>query len=309
MSFVSVNVRKKYWLLISAFAAVYIIWGSTYLAIRFAIETIPPFLMAGSRFLIAGAMLYFYARLNGAPRPSAKHIKSTSMIGILLLVGGNGGVVWAEQLIPSGITALIITIEPLWVVLILWFTKEGKTPSWHVWLGILMGITGIIILIGMQDLSNVRNINITGFIVLQCATLSWALGSVYSSKADLPSSSIMTTGLQMFIGGLVLVAISFFSREFQSFNIDEITLSSLFAVIYLIFFGSIIGYTAYSWLTREVSPGKLSTYAYVNPAIAVLLGAWLGHEPLTANILIAAPILITAVALLIYDGSAGKHKK
>ena len=294
--------QKNYWLLIASFAAVYVIWGSTYLAIHFALKTIPPFFMAGTRFLIAGAILYFFARFSGAPKPSLLHCKNASVIGILLLVCGNGGVVYAQQMVPSGITSLIVSIEPVWVVLILWLGKSGKAPSIYAWLGLFLGLLGMVILLGSHS-SDMVNVSPKGFIILLCSTFSWALGSVYAVNAAAPKSPSMATSLQMIAGGFVLSCISFFIGEWERLSYHSISSSSVLSVLYLIVFGSIVGYSAYSFLTRTVSPSQVSTYAYVNPVIAVFLGTWLGKEALTKQILIATPILVIAVVLLIWKTS------
>lgn len=294
------NLHKK-WLLIGCFAAVYIIWGSTYLAIRFALETIPPFLMAGVRFIISGSILFVVSKVSGSPLPTFIQVKNAAVIGFLLLVCGNGGVVYAEQMVPSGLTALIVTIEPLWIVIIMWVGKSGKAPNWYVWLGLFLGMLGMVILLGINNNGgDFENISLSGFIILIASTFCWALGSIYAVKASAPKSPIMATSVQMLAGGLLLSILSLGVGEWAKLHLEKISLTSLLSVIYLIFFGSIVGYTAYSYLTRTVSPSQVSTYAYVNPVIAVLLGTLLGNEVLTKQIIIATPILVLAVILLIW---------
>jgi drug/metabolite transporter (DMT)-like permease len=293
------NERRSKLLVIFAFAAVYIIWGSTYLGIKYAIETIPPFLMTGTRYFIAGIILCMIAVWKGSGMPSFLHIKNTAIIGFLLLVVGNGGVVWAVQEIPSGVAALLITIEPLWIVLLLWLRKNGKRPERIVWIGIALGISGMVVLVGPRNLEGIMNVDPLRAFAIVISTFGWALGSLYAVRAALPSSSVMSGAMQMIMGGTILASLGCINGELDILKFSEISGESYAAYLYLIIFGSVIGGSAYNYLLQVETPNKVSTYAYVNPVIAVFLGCMVGGEPLHPQTLIAAVLLITAVVLII----------
>jgi drug/metabolite transporter (DMT)-like permease len=289
------------WRLIAAFAAVYIIWGSTYLAIRFAIATLPPFLMAGVRFLFAGSVLYSVMLRRGVPAPTRIHWRSTIIIGALLLLAGNGGVTWAEQRIPSSLAALLVAIVPLWIVLLNWMRPGGVRPGGLVLLGVMVGFIGIVLLVNPIDLlsgSTKTQLDPLGLIAILIASFCWAVGSLYSRRAPLPDAPLMTTGMEMIAGGSLLLIVGTFSGEWKDFHPDQISLSSVLAVIYLVVFGAIIAYSAYTWLLKETTPARASTYAYVNPVVAVFLGWALGGEVLTPRTLVAAAVIIGAVILI-----------
>jgi drug/metabolite transporter (DMT)-like permease len=282
----------------AAMISVYTIWGSTYLAIRFAIETLPPFLMAGARFLIAGSLLYAGRRIRGDGAPSRLEWRSAAIIGILLLVGGNGGVVWAEQWVVSGVTALLVGTAPLWMILIDVLHPAGRRPSRWAILGLVFGFVGIGVLIGPpQTGSHGGNVDLIGAVVLILASLSWAMGSLYSRQAPLPSSPLLGTAMEMLAGGAGLFLLGILTGEFHQLNLANISVRSLMGWGYLIVFGSWIGLTSYTWLLRAAPTPLVSTYAYVNPVVAVFLGHFLGAEPLTFQMLIAATIVVGSVAL------------
>jgi drug/metabolite transporter (DMT)-like permease len=287
-----------------ALAAVYVIWGSTYLAIRFAIETLPPFLMAGSRYLIAGAVLYLWSRLRGAPRPSLTHWRSALIVGAFLLLVGNGGVVWAEQHVDSGLAALLISTEPLWIVLLVWLRPGGKKPGFRVTAGLVLGFIGLMLLVkpGFGG-----SIPLFGVVALVLASLSWAWGSLWGQRAKLPDSPLLTTGMQMLSGGALLFLASVLTGEPGRFELAQVSAKSLLALGYLVVFGAIVAFTAYVWLMRVASPVLVSTYAYVNPVVAVLLGWAFAGEPLTTGTLIAAAVILTGVALI--TSAQGGHPK
>ncbi|WP_066836238.1 EamA family transporter [Rufibacter ruber] len=296
MPFTSVSGGTTGWLKIAAFAAIYVIWGSTYLAIAFAIETLPPFLMAGARFLLAGALLFSFARRRGAPVPTALHWRNTAIIGALLLLIGNGAVVWAEQRVASGIAALLVTTEPLWVVLLQWVGKSGQRPSGGVLLGLALGIVGMLVLVSPWEITG--GVDLLGGAAIFFAAGAWAYGSLYSSKAALPANAILTTGMQMLCGGGLLLLTGFATGEWQTTHWEAVHLKSWLALGYLVVFGSLVAFTAYSWLTRVAPPAQVSTYAYVNPVIAVLLGWALANETVTGQTLVAGVLLVLAVVLI-----------
>jgi drug/metabolite transporter (DMT)-like permease len=294
----------------TAMISVYLLWGSTYLAIRIGIETIPPFMMAATRFLIAGGILYAVRRSMGDGRPSCSEWRSAAVIGILLLVGGNGGVVWAEQRVASGIAALLVGTAPLWMILIESLHPGGRKPNRWAILGIFLGFVGITLLIGPPQVTGYgEEIDIIGAFVLIFATLSWAIGSLYSRQAKLPSSPLLGTAMEMLAGGGALLLLSFLAGEFSRLNLAHISLRSLGAIAYLIIFGSWIGLTCYTWLLRVAPTPLVFTYAYVNPVVAVLLGHLLASEPLTVHILVAATIVIGSVALTTVSQQASLRRR
>ncbi len=282
-----------------ALGAVYVVWGSTYLAIRFAIETIPPFTMAGVRFTVAGWLLYGLVRLRGAPAPSKRHWMSAAFIGTLLLGMGTGGVTWAEQLVPSGIAALLVATVPAWMVLFDWLRPEGVRPTLRVVLGLVLGLAGIALLVvaGQADFSAAR-IDLVGVAALMVAALAWAFGSIRSRSLDVPSSVLQLTAMQMIAGGVVLLLAGFVTGEPARFDLASVTRRSVLALGYLIVFGAWVGYGAYVWLLRNTTPAVVSTYAYVNPGIAVFLGWLLADEPLDGWMLAAMTVTLAGVALI-----------
>lgn len=289
--------------LIMAFAAVYIVWGSTYLAIRFGVESIPPFMMAGTRFVIAGFFMYGWARLRGAKSPTLTEWRSAAIIGTLLLFVGNGGVTWAEQKVPSGITALLIATVPMWIVMLDWLLHGSERPRPGVIVGLLVGLLGVFMLIGPEQLLGHDRIDLGGVGVLMVACVSWAFGSLYSRKAVLPASPLLTTSMEMVSGGAVLYVVAAFTGEFQRFSPENVSVRSWLSLGYLSVFGSIIAFTAYVWLLRVVHASRVATYAYVNPVIAIVLGWSLAGEEFTMQMLLAAAIIIVAVALIITNPS------
>lgn len=281
-----------------AFAAVYVIWGSTYLAIRYAIETLPPFLMAGTRFLTAGAILYLFMRLRGAQAPLRLHWRSAFVLGGMLLLFGNGAVVWAEHRIASGIAALLVAVEPLWIVLLEWLRPGGRRPSGRTVIGVVLGFAGLAILVGPQDLGGGR-VDVLGAVVVVMAALSWAAGSLYSREAPLPNSPFLATAMQMLAGGTLLVGAGLLTGEAGSVDPSTFSARSLGALAYLTVFGSLVAFTAYIWLLGVVSPSRASTYAYVNPLVAVVLGWALAGERLDARVALSAVVIVGAVAMII----------
>jgi drug/metabolite transporter (DMT)-like permease len=283
--------------LVAAFLAVYVIWGSTYLAIRVAIESIPPFLMAGARFLIAGSLLVAWARWRGNQMPTLRELRSAAIVGVLLLMGGNGAVVWSEQRVPSGIVALLVATVPLWMVLLAWGWKGAARPTWRIWTGIGLGLVGVAVLVGPEALGAGR-VDALGAATVLFGSLSWATGSIYSRTAELPRSPIVATGFEMLAGGLVLTFFGLIVGEGADLRVAMVTGESVGAVAYLVIFGSFLGFTAYIWLLRTVSPASVATYAYVNPVVAVALGWAVVGEPLSGRTIGSAIVVLTAVALI-----------
>ncbi len=282
----------------TAMIAVYIAWGSTYLAIHFAVETMPPFLMAATRFLIAGGLLFAYRRLRGDRIPRWNAARSAGIVGLFLLLGGNGAVVWAEQTVPSGLAALMVSSSPLWMLLIEAMLPGGKRPPGRAVVGVILGFSGVILLMWPTGNGGLLQANPWGALVLVFATFTWAAGSIYSRYADLPESPLMGSAIEMLIGGTALLILGAATGEFSQVHLADITTRSLVGLAYLIFFGSLIGYTAYTWLLQVAPTSLVSTYAYVNPLVALVIGAVLAGEILSTRTLIAAGVILGSVALI-----------
>ena len=310
---IKINPNRSLVLLIAAFAAVYIFWGSTYLAIKYAIETLPPFLMAGARFVFAGSILLIWARFSkDYEKPKAAHWKTSFIVGTLLLLGGNGGVVFAEHHISSSLAALLVATEPFWIVLLSWLWLKGGRPNMKAILGIAIGFFGVWLLINGQTAQNASansgSMQLFGTLAVIAAAFLWATGSIYGLRAPVPKSSLQTAGMQMFSGGLVLLLVSLILGEWSKFNIAEVSANSWFGLVYLIVFGSLISFTAYSWLLKNAQPAMVSTYAYVNPVIAVFLGWIIAGESLSSQMLVGAGIIVGSVAL-ITSNNANKNEE
>ena len=283
----------------SALIAIYIIWGSTYLAIRFAVDTIPPFLMAATRFLVPGTLLYIWRRMAGDPIPTRREWRAALIIGLFLLLGGNGGVTWAEQYVPSGLAALIVGSAPLWMVLLDAIRPGGKHPRSLTVIGVLLGFAGISLLIGPTLMAgNSGKLFPLGVAALLLAAFLWSIGSLYGRSAPLPASPLLSLGMQMLAGGAGLLLTGALSGDFYRLNLSLVSLRSLLSLSYLIIFGSLIGFGAYTWLLRNAPTPLVATYAYINPLIAILLGYFLAEESLNIRILSAALIIISSVALI-----------
>jgi drug/metabolite transporter (DMT)-like permease len=281
----------------SALISVYLIWGSTYLAIRFAVETVPPFLMAAARFLISGGLLYAWRRrLARDNKPTWTEWRNAAIIGIFLLVGGNGGVVWAEQFIASSLAALMVATVPLWMVTLEVFLGGKKKPNAYAITGILIGFIGVVILI-RSAASDTVAFDRFGVAALLLASLSWAIGSLYGRTANLPSSQLLGTAMEMSAGGLVLLVIATVLGEWRQLDLAMVSRTSALALVYLTFIGS-AAFVAYVWLLRVAPTALVSTYAYVNPLVAVLLGYLVAGEAVTARTLISAALIIGSVALV-----------
>jgi drug/metabolite transporter (DMT)-like permease len=294
------NIERRTVIMIAAFAAVYLIWGSTYLAMKYAIETLPSFLMAGTRFFAAGSVLFLWARLSpDYERPRLVHWRTSLIVGGLLLLGGNGGVVIAQHYLPSSLTALLIATEPFWVILISWLLMGSSRPNLKVILGLLIGFIGVSLLIGGRGLTTGEgNGQIFGIVLIVFSTIAWAAGSLYGLRAVSPKSALLAAGMQMLSGGLLMILVGTIIGEWQSFRISDVSTNSWIALGYLTVFGSLIGFTAYSWLLKNVEPSLASTYAYVNPVIAVILGWAIAGESLTGQMLVGAGIIIGSVVLI-----------
>jgi drug/metabolite transporter (DMT)-like permease len=284
-----------------AFAVVYLIWGSTYVGIRFAIESIPPFLMAGTRYFSAGLIMYGIARAQGARSRTLAEWRTAVMVGACLLLGGNGGVTLSEKYIDSGLAAVIVATVPIYMTLLAWWTGAAPRPRPIVWLGLVGGFAGVIVLLLPEitrPASGAHRAEI-GMLILLCSSFIWSAGSVYSRGAKNAASPFLGAGQQMICGGALLLLASVVTREDRGFDIRGVTWTSIGAWIYLVLIGAIVGFGAYIWLLRNCDPAKVSTYAFVNPIVAVILGALLAGEKLSARVVVAATLIIGSVALVI----------
>jgi drug/metabolite transporter (DMT)-like permease len=290
--------NAKGWQVAAAFLAVYLVWGSTYLAIRVAIETLPPFLMAGTRFLTAGALLYAVGRLRGAPRPVREEWRGSFALGALFLLVGNGGVVWAEAHdVPSGLAALLVATTPLWTVLFEW-RGGGTSPDLGTAAGLLAGLGGVALLVAPGGLTGPGAVAVRGAAGCLIASLSWSFASVQSLKLRVPRSPAIASSLQMLAGGALLATFGLMSGEGGRVTAGAASARSLLALAYLVVFGSLVTFTAFTWLLRVSTPSRVATCAYVNPVVAVLLGWGLAGERLTLRSLVAAAVILGAVVLI-----------
>ncbi|MEO5957738.1 MAG: EamA family transporter [Opitutaceae bacterium] len=284
--------------LILAFTAIYVIWGSTYLGIRVAVETMPPFLMAAVRFLVAGGILFLFLKLRGAAWPTRTQWRANTVIGIFLLLGGNGLVVWAEQVIPSGTTALLIGASPLFFVLTEWAWPGGIRPTALTLGAMLLGFAGVTWLAAPWQDSAQGGLNVGGIVAILVASLSWSIGSIYSRHAKHGADPFMAASLQMLGGGAALLAVAVFHGDFAQLDLVRIAPRAWGAFAYLILAGSLIGFSTFVWLMKHSTPARVSTYAYVNPVVAVFLGWFLLDEPIGPRTLVASAIIVTAVAII-----------
>ena len=287
--------------IIAAFAAIYLIWGSTYLGILFAIESIPPMLMSGSRYLLAGLIMYAMARMQGAPRSGWGDWRTAAIVGAALLLGGNGGVTIAEQWVPSGLAAVVVATVPIYMVLLGWLMKTAPRPTAIIWLGLAGGFAGVALLLAPNaDVTTQQYPHLRfGMLVLLCSSFLWSAGSIYSRRAQNAPSPFLAAGQQMICGGGLMLLAGVVTGELPRFDIHAVTWLSLGAWVYLVLIGAIVGFTAYIWLLRHCDPAKVATYAYVNPIVAVMLGAAFAGEKLTLRTVAAALLIIGSVALVI----------
>jgi drug/metabolite transporter (DMT)-like permease len=286
---------------IIAFAALYLIWGSTYLGIRFSIETIPPFLMAGARFVLAGMIMYAVAWSQGIGESNWRNWRTSLIIGACLLLGGNGGVTISEKYIESGLAALIVAIVPIYIVLLGWLTGMAPRPTPVMWMGLAGGFLGVGTLFGpgLHVHSTTGRNPAIGISILLVTSFIWSAGSLYSRVAKHAASPFLTAAQQMICGGILLLVAGIITGELPRFHPGSVSLLSLGSFIYLVLIGAVVGYTAYIWLLRHCDPAKVATYAYVNPIVAVLLGTLFAGETVTVRTLIAAGLIIGSVALII----------
>ena len=293
--------------LVAAFAAIYLIWGSTYLAIRYAIETLPPLLMMGMRHVCAGAALYAWTRLRGTPAPKLREWLHPALIGALLFLGGHGSLAWAEQHVPSGIAALLVATLPMWIVVLARIKgTEGKFGG-RALSGLVLGFLGVAVLFGPDVLRHSGEVNLLGAVAVLFGTFIWAAGTIYMRSVKMPDSPVISSAMQMLAGGMALMIAATLTRETAGFHLSAVSGRSWLALAYLAVFGSIIAFTAYSWLHTVATPSRVATYAYVNPVVAVLLGWLLAAEPMGVYTVIAMVVILIGVAL-VNSGQRDEHE-
>jgi drug/metabolite transporter (DMT)-like permease len=284
--------------LVLAFAAVYIIWGSTYLGVALVSQRLPPLFTSAVRFLIAGGLMYAYARAKGIPPPTFRNWGAALLVGTLLLGVGNGTVAIAIQTIPTGVVALLIASLPLWIVLLNWVAFARKRPGPREVVGVVLGLAGMTILIGPDRLQTGDGLNWLGVAILVLGTISWAIGTLAAPRTPLPASQTLATAMQILAAGVVLVPAGLLLEDWSVLAGHHWTFTETGAMAYLVIFGSIVAFTCYAWLVRVAPPGLVSTYAYVNPVVALLLGALVLNEPITGRSVLAAAIIIGGVVLI-----------
>jgi drug/metabolite transporter (DMT)-like permease len=287
-----------------ALGTVYLVWGSTYLAIAIAVQSLPPLFYSGIRFSTAGLLLAAWLAFRGVDlRVTRRELGGAAAVGTLLLAGGNGLVNIGERTVPSGVAALIVASIPLWIVLYRMIAREHVGRDLLV--GVLLGLVGVAILVVPGGLNG--TIDPVGALILFGATLSWALGTFLSPRLSTPRHALVSTAYQMISGGIVLIVVALGGGELAHVDPAKISLQSLIAFGYLVVFGSLIAYSAYTWLLQNASVSLVSTYAFVNPVVAVILGALVLAEPITPTIVLGAAVIVVAVAFIVFRQNAARR--
>jgi len=283
--------------LVLAFLAVYVLWGSTYVAIRHAVETLPPFLMAGTRFVTAGLLVLAWCRWRGEGRATARQWRNAAIAGAFLMMVSNGLVCWAETRVDSSLAALLVASVPLWMMLLDWARPGGSRPAPLTIVGVAVGIGGVVLLV--WPTKGVVGVDPWGAAALIGATMSWSVGSLFTRTADLPKSMMLATGMQMTCGGVLQLCVALARGEFATFDPARVSFESIASLVYLLVAGSLVGFTAYVYLLRNTTPARAATYAFVNPIVAIALGSWLDDDPLTPRRVAGAVVIVLGVLLVI----------
>src|SRR5258707_8407155 len=281
---------------ITAFFSIYVIWGSTYLAIRYAVAAIPPLYTAGFRHLIAGSILLLWALAKGQ-RPTWPQIKASVVIGFLFFLIGHGSLHWAETQVPSGLASLLIASEPIWVFLMACAAEKRWRMNGYLFAGVILGLAGVALLLG-RDVWSAGSGAFWGAVACLVGAISWSAGIIYSRRSHLSGSPLLLSALSLLAGSAMLLTTGTLLGEYRGFSLHNVPTRSWLALAYLILFGSVIAFTAYNWLLEHYSPTLVATHTYVNPIVAVLLGWLLAHEAVTLNVALAGAMVIGAVVLV-----------
>jgi drug/metabolite transporter (DMT)-like permease len=279
-------------------SAIYLIWGTTYLAIRYAVETIPPLLMMSMRHLSAGAVLYGWTRLRGTPAPKPREWFYPAMIGAVLFLGGHGSLAWAEQRVPSGIAAVLVATLPMFILLLGRVTGTETKFSRRSIAGVVLGFAGVMVLFGPDLLRHNESLNLVGAVLVLFGNFLWAGGTIWTRKVTMPGSATLSAAMQMLAGGASLGIAGGISGELRGFHFASVTAQSWLSLLYLAVFGSLVAFTAYTWLHTVEKPSRISTYAYVNPVVAVVVGWWFAQEPIGVFTVVAMVVILIGVALV-----------
>jgi drug/metabolite transporter (DMT)-like permease len=295
------SARPRKLTIVAAFAALYTVWGSTFLGILFAIRTIPPFLMAGTRFFVAGLIMLLIVRLQGRAKSSFAEWRTAFVIGACLLLCGNGSISIAEQWVPTGLTSLLVATVPIYIALIAWLSGSAPRPPPRVLLGLAGGFAGVGLLVSPALRPASAGSSHTGFgmMILLAGSFIWSVGSIYSQQARSSAQPFLSSAQTMLCGGALLLAAGLVRGETRQLHFGSVSALSLGALVYLILVGAIVGYTAFIFLMRHCDAAKVATYAYVNPVVAVILGALFADEKLTARTIAAGVIILGSVAIVI----------
>ena len=290
--------HPRRWKALLAFAIIYLVWGSTFLAIRVGVAEVPPFLLAGMRFLIAGAVLYGWVRATGTPSPTLREWGSATLLAVLIFVGDYGLVFWAERRVPSGITAVMMATIPVFMTLSEILIMKTQRLTFRLGTALLVGIGGVVVLVSRSANFGDAAVDTRGAAALIVGAISWAVGSTLTRKVALPSSKAMSSGAQMLAGGVLLTLTAAALGEFHGFQVQAVSLKAWLALVYLIIAGSIIAFTAYVWLIHHESPTKVGTHAYVNPVVAVVLGYLLLGEPIGPRTILGTVFVLVSVVVI-----------
>ena len=303
----STSQRPARWKILFAFAIIYFLWGSTYLFIRVGVREVPPFMLAAARFTFAGFALCGWMRLKGTPFPGRREWAAASFLGTLMFLIDYGCLFWAEQRVPSGVSAVILATIPVFITLLEIIFLRTQRLSLRLGLGLVIGVVGVAVLMIRSVSLGEAPVDRAGAIALTVAALGWSVGTILSRRLSLPSSKVMSAGAQMLAGGIQLFLLAAIAGEFSGFRLQDVSARAWFALMYLILAGSLIGFTAYVWLLHYESPTKVGTYAYVNPVVAVLLGYFLGGEAVGARTILGTLLIVVSV-VTITTMSAQKSK-
>lgn len=291
--------------LLGAFLCVFVVWGTNFLAIRYMVETIPPFMAMGVRSVVAGLILFWWARLRGGGRPDISEWKAAALVGTFFFLGAHGTLAWGETRVPSGIAALIMATIPVWLVLLDWLGAKGKRPGLGVWLGLACGVAGLFVLTDPRTIEGTGSL--VGILVLAGSPPCWAIGSIIARGQPKNHPLTMITGMQLIAGGIMLLILSIVAGEFSGFEVTAVSAKSLAGLVYTIVFGSVLTMTAYIWLLNVVSAAIVGTYAFINPMIAVAVGWAFAGEVVTPRVAVAGALILLGVGIIFFTNQVARR--